>query len=268
MKKNLKKKKTNKLFLQYKKENAGLPREKIKVKVNRVNTGIPNLDKLVQGGFEQYSVNMIVGDSGSGKTIFAMQYLWEGLKKGEKCIFITFEEKREEFYKNMKEFGWDLDYYEKKGKFFFLEYSPEKVKIMIEEGGGEIETTVIKHNVTRLVIDSITSFALLFEGELEKREAALSLFDIVRRWNCTSLVTLQEDPLDRKRGDSSSLEFEADSIILLYFIRIKKERERMIEILKMRGTNHSKKIHPIKINNSGIVVNLDSVEDKKKISKL
>jgi len=143
----------------------------------------------------------------------------------------------------MKEFGWDLTNYEKKGKLFFLEYSPEKVKMMIEEGGGEIESTVIRHKVTRLVIDSVTSFALLFEGELEKREAALSLFDIVRRWQCTSLVTLQEPPFERENGESTSLEFEADSIILLYFIRLKNERKRLIEVLKMRGTNHSTKIY-------------------------
>ncbi len=220
-----------------------IKKRRVRTKVKRISTGIPGLDNLTKGGFEEFSVNMVVGDSGSGKTIFSMQYLMEGLKRGEKCIYITFEEKKDEFYRNMKEFGWDLASYEKKGKLFFLEYSPEKVKMMIEEGGGEIESTVIRHKVTRLVIDSVTSFALLFEGELEKREAALSLFDIVRRWQCTSLVTLQEPPFERENGESTSLEFEADSIILLYFIRLKNERKRLIEVLKMRGTNHSTKIY-------------------------
>ena len=132
-------------------------------------------------------------------------------------------------------------------------HNPERVRMMIEEGGGEIENIVIKNKISRLAIDSVTSFALLFEDELRRREAALALFDIIRRWNCTSILTLQEDPRDRK-GDTSSLEFEADSIILLYFIREKRERKRFIEILKMRGTNHSKKIHPIEFSKKGIIV--------------
>ncbi|MEM4625525.1 MAG: ATPase domain-containing protein [Candidatus Pacearchaeota archaeon] len=238
-----------------KKEDIVEEKNKIKfTKLNNVSTGIPNLDTLLKGGFEEFSVNMIVGDSGSGKTIFATQFLVEGLKKGEKCLFITFEEKKEEFYKNMSKFGWDLESYEQKGNFFFLEYSPEKVKTMIEEGGGDIEVTVIKNKIKRMVIDSITSFALLFEGELEKREAALSLFDIIRKWKCTSLVTLQEDPLERKEGGSTSLEFEADSIILLYFMRVGDERKRLIEVLKKRGTAHSTKIYFCEIDEEGFKI--------------
>lgn len=228
--------------------------------IKRIPSGLPGFDKLIEGGFEKNSINLIVGDSGSGKTIFAMQFLFEGLKNNESCLYITFEEKKDEFYSNMLNFGWDLKQYEKKSKFFFLEYSPEKVKTMIEEGGGEIENIVIKQNISRIVIDSITSFALLFEDELEKREAALALFDIIRKKNCTSILTLQEDPYDRK-GGSSSMEFEADSIILIYFIRKKKERERFVEVLKMRGTKHSAKIHLLKFTSKGLLVSNEVYAD-------
>ena len=219
----------------------------------RISSGIEDFDKLVEGGFDKGSVNMVVGDSGSGKTIFAMQFLIGGLEKGEKCLFVTFEEKKEEFYKNMMDFGWDLKKYEQEGKFFFLEYNPEKVKSMIEEGGGEIENIVLRYKVSRLAIDSITSFALLFEEELEKREAALNLFDIIRKWDVTAILTLQEDPKNRT-GVSSSLEFETDSIILIYYIRENKKRERFIEILKMRGTKHSNEIHALEISKRGFSV--------------
>lgn len=227
--------------------------KKVKKVEERESTGIEGFDRLIEGGFEKGSINMVVGDSGSGKTIFAMQFLIEGLRRGEKCLFVTFEEKKEEFYSNMLDFGWNLTDYEKQGKFFFLEYNPEKVKTMIEEGGGEIESLVLKHKISRLVIDSITSFALLFEEELEKREAALALFDIIRKWDVTSMLTLQEDPKKRE-GESSSLEFEVDSIILLYFIRQKKERQRFIEVLKMRSTKHSRQIHALEISKSAFHV--------------
>lgn len=232
----------------------GMKNQTKKSSEERVTSGIPGFDYLIEGGFEKNSVNLIVGGSGSAKSIFSVQFLVEGIKRGEKCLYITFEEKKTEFYSNMLEFGWDLSQLEKEGKFIFLEYTPEKVKVMLEEGGGSVESIVIKNKIQRIVIDSITSFALLFEQELEKREAALSLFDIIRKWSCTSLLTLQENPGEREDGSVSSMEFESDSIVLLYFARKGSKRERFIEVLKMRGTKHSTEIHPFEITKQGITV--------------
>ena len=116
-----------------------------KKKEERVNSGIIGMDKLIEGGFEKNSVNLIVGGSGSGKTIFAMQFLMDGIEKGENVLYITFEEKKREFFKDMFNFGWDLEKYEKEKKFFFLEYNPEKVRIMLEEGGGAAESRSEEH---------------------------------------------------------------------------------------------------------------------------
>ncbi len=223
-------------------------------KDTRIPTGIKNFDHIIEGGFEKNSVNLIVGGSGSGKTIFAVQFLIEGINRGENVLYITFEENKKEFYANMSRFGWDLEKNEKDGKFFFLEYSPEKVMTMLEEGGGAIESIVVKNKIQRIVIDSITSFALLFNEELAKREAALVLFDMIRKWNCTSLLTLQEEPSNRTTGYSVSLEFESDSIILLYFIKVRGERRRFIEVLKMRGTKHSTRTYPLSITDKGVVL--------------
>jgi len=249
------KKKTTKKSTNKKKSSKKSSSKKKTTKSTRLKSGIKGFDEICGGGIPRKSVSLIVGDSGSGKTIFSTQFLLGGLKNGEKCLFVTFEEKKDVFYKNMKKLGWDLKNYEEKKKFFFLEYSPEKVKTMIEEGGGEIENIVMKHKVTRVVIDSITSFALLFDDELQKREAALSLFDIIRRWKVTSFLTLQEKPSSRGKEPASSLEFESDSIILIYFTRKdKKRRKRFLEVLKMRGTNHSKAIHSTKILKNGFKV--------------
>jgi len=220
----------------------------------RISSGISGFNSLIESGFEKNSVNLIVGGSGSGKTIFAMHFLVEGISKGENVLYVTFEEKRTQFFRDMAQFGWELEKYENDGNFFFLEYSPEKVREMLEEGGGTVEGIVIKNKITRIVIDSVTSFALLFEEELKKREAALALFDIIRKWNCTSLLTLQEEPTERTEGSSVSLEFEADGIILLYFVRYKGRRQRFVEVLKMRGTEHSTKIYQFDITGRGIII--------------
>ena len=225
--------------------------------VERVPTGIKNFDSLIEGGLARDSTNLLVGGTGSGKTIFAMQFMVEGISKGEACLFITFEEKKKEFYENMAEFGWDLQKLEDEGKFEFLEYTPEKVRTMLEEGGGIIESIILKKNVQRVVIDSITSFELLFNEDVEKREAALLLFDMLRKWDCTSLLTYEGRPAKDKTISSRILEFESDSIILLYYVRKGKKRDRYVEVLKMRGTKHSRSVYPFIIDETGIAISKD-----------
>ena len=232
--------------------------KKVSVSSEKVETNISNFDKLIGGGFEKNSSNIIAGGAGSGKSIFATQFLVEGIKKGEKGLYVTFEEKKESFYKNMKNFGWDLKNYEDKKLFTFLEYTPVKVKTMLDEGGGTIESTIVRQGVARIVIDSITSFVLLFDKEIEKREAALALFNMIGGWNCTSLLTLEEDFSETKELTSKTMEFESDSIILMYFPSEKGERNRYLEILKMRGVKHSKKVHKFEIRKNGIYIHLKS----------
>lgn len=220
----------------------------------RIPSGIRNFDKLVDGGYPKESVNMIVGGAGSGKTIFATQFLVDGAQKGEPGVFVTFEENKERFYREMLALGWDLAVLEKKKLFAFIEYTPEQVKKMLDEGGGEIEVVIESIKAKRIVIDSITSFALLFEGELEKRETSLTLFELLRKWNVTSILTLEQEPSIGAKVEhiSTPLEFEADGIILLYFIRPDGKRVRELEVLKMRGTNHSKVVYTFKIGRHGI----------------
>ena len=225
-------------------------------KIVRVSTGIKNLDKITEGGFCKDSTNLVVGGSGNGKSVFAIQFLLEGIKNGESVLYISFEEKKREFYNNVSELGWDLEKYEKEGKFFFLYYTPQKVRNMLEEGGGDIESIVLTKGVTRIAMDSITAFVMLFENEVAMREGTLALFSMLRSWTCTSLLIYERDPLIDEREKSRILEFETDSLILLYFTRLNKsDRERFLEVYKMRGTNHSTSIYPYKISTGkGITV--------------
>lgn len=244
-------------------EKKSLTKRMPKQKKERIETGISNFDSLISGGFNKNTTNLLVGSTGSGKSIFATQFLIGGMKRGEKCLYVTFEESKKEFYENMANFGWNLADYEKRGLFTFLEYTPMKVKTMLEEGGGAIESLIIKKKITRMVIDSITSFALLFDNELEKREAALALFNMIANWNCTSLLTFEGTPLQDEKVASRTLEFESDAIILLYFIRKKQKRERYLEILKMRGTAHSKGVHKLAITKKGIQIEKRDVKNLK-----
>lgn len=235
-----------------KKSSKKVQKKITKKRYERISSGIKNFDNLIEGGFIKDSTNLLVGGPGSGKTILAIQFLLEGLKRNEPCLYVTFEETKEPFYKNMKMFGWDLEKYEKSGKFTFLNYSPIKVKTMLEEGGGTIENIIIKNKIKRMVIDSITSFTLLFDDELKKREASLELFNIIKKWDCTTLLTFEGTPVDEEKKMGRALEFESDSIIFMHFVRKVFKRERFIEVLKMRGTDHSKNMYAFKIEKNGL----------------
>lgn len=227
--------------------------------IKRVPSGIPEFDKLIKGGFKKNSVNLVAGKAGTGKTIFAMQFLINGIKKyNENALYITFEEKKKKTYQDMLELGWDLKKLEESGKFVYLEYSPEQVKKVLVEGGGIIESIIEKSKIKRLVIDSITSFSLLYQDELTKKEASLALFELIDKWDCTALLTSQ-DQQPSETIISAALEFEVDSIILLYHVKKKGIRTRSIEILKMRATDHPEKTMEMDITGDGIKIFPDKI---------
>jgi circadian clock protein KaiC len=217
----------------------------------RIKSGISKLDSVMQGGLKEGSITLVDGGAGSGKTIFALQFLMEGLRAGENCLYITFEEKKEKLYDDMAALDWKFSDYEAKKQLTYLEYSPEQVKTLIEEGGGTIDQLVTKNKISRIVIDSITSFLLLYQDELTKKESALALFDLINKWGCTAVLTSQGVD-SRYSTPATSLEFEADNIIILYHFKNKGKRHRALEVLKMRGTFHSNRTMRMEITRKGI----------------
>src|SRR3989338_6347757 len=92
----------------------------------RIRTGVPGIDHLTEGGFERNSSVLVMGGGGCGKSIFATQFLVEGAKSNETGIYISFEERKERFFKHMSRFNWNLNKLEEQGRFIFLRYSPER----------------------------------------------------------------------------------------------------------------------------------------------
>ncbi|GAI86112.1 unnamed protein product, partial [marine sediment metagenome] len=181
--------------------------------IERVPTGIVGLDPLIEGGFERGSSILLVGSSGTGKTLFAQQFLYYGAKEyNEPSIFISFEEERDTLYRHSASFGWDFEALEKKGLFKVLEYKPHQVEKLMAEGGGTIKDQIRAMGAKRLVVDSITSYALLFKDEYQKRENILDFFDMLGKWGCTSIIISELSPklAEIKEG---SVGFLTDAII-------------------------------------------------------
>jgi KaiC/GvpD/RAD55 family RecA-like ATPase len=208
------------------------------------HSGIPGLDELINGGFEKESTTLVMGDAGCGKTTFLSQFLYNGaVKYGEPSVLLSFEEPSTSIIRHMRKYGMDFASLEKKGMFSSINYRPHEVKKLVDEGGGLIWDTISSIGAKRLAIDSLTSYAMLFESLYQAREAELLLFELLRKWRCTTLLSAEGINTDKMRI-TTGMEYLSDGVILLHHPRYQSGRYRAIEILKMRGCKHSEKLCP------------------------
>ena len=221
-----------------------------KERIERVSSGIPGLDELIEGGFPKGSTILVSGGPGTGKTIFSLQFLVNGaLKYGESGVYISLEEDTKRMIHYMGSiFNWPLKELMKKKKLVMIKsdiFEFEKFKILIENNVEMI-------NAQRLVIDPITVISLFFERPLEIRRSLLDLDRLLKKLECTTLITC-EIPEGRKAISSFGIEeFTSDGIIVLSFIS--ESFPRALQVRKMRATNHDTGVHPFEIKKTGIVL--------------
>ncbi len=227
--------------------------------LERIPSGIFGFDELIEGGIEKNSTVLVAGSAGTGKTTFGLQFLYYGaVKYNEPGILISFEESKESYYRHNAEYGWDFEDLEKKGLFRVLEYKPHQVGRLLDQGGGPIRDAINQMGAKRLVIDSITSYSLLFRDEYQQRENILKFFELLRKWNCTSIIISEMSPKEAETA-KGSVGFLVDAVISLYYEKKEEKDVRVhsLEILKMRGTKHTNKVCALNFEKEGIKIYAD-----------
>ncbi len=225
----------------------------------RIKTFIPGFDEHIEGGFVNNSVNLISGGPGTGKTIFSLEFLYEGIKNNENGLFVSFEEEFDNLMGDALVFGWDFEKLQKDGKCVFLSCRP------LEEPNlqTKMQEMIEKYKVKRVVIDSISIFSMMFKDDAYRvRKEFYKLARFLKDQGCTILLTAEisgEAPLDITAGGGSLsrdgiIEFIADSVITLHNSGIGGEGDRAIRILKMRRTNHTKGPIPMTISTRGMKI--------------
>jgi len=215
--------------------------------VERVQTGIKGFDNLVEGGIPKNFLVLVTGGPGTGKTIFGIEFLVKGVLMGERGVYLTLEEESEKIEKQSEQFGWPVTKLEKENNLLVLKsslYDFSKLKELIQDN-------IVNFGAKRLVIDSISLLGLYFKDAFTIRRALLDMEKGLREIECTTIV------ISETQSESGSLspfgveEFIADGIVLLYMAKKNGEFKRGITVRKMRLTNHSLKIHPLKITKKG-----------------
>ncbi len=219
--------------------------------MNRRESGIPGLDGMLAGGFPNPSTVLLAGAPGTGKTTFAVQSLFHGAKNGEKGLYITAISEPAWLVQNfLSSFSfYDGTLIEKEMvNFADLGQTMMKRPDMILE---TIIKTIEKHNPDRVVIDPITPIRDLLQWRGEMREFMHQLFAYLKGLNTVSLITAELSYDDI----TSSLEgYMADGLIVLSYPEVNGVRRKLLEILKMRGTDHTTGRQLLEISEEGVAV--------------
>jgi len=208
---------------------------------------------LIEGGFLRGDVILVAGGSGSGKTIFSTQFIYNGaLQYDEKGVYATFEEDSKTLKRNMLRFGFDLEKMEKEGTVRVIDLETLK-------GGGlsanieYILGTLNKIEAKRLVIDSLTAFLSACTEKLEYRMLMHLIYRMLKTRNVTTIMTCSVSKGAKTLGLGIE-EFIADSLIFLENSIENLELRTRFLLQKMRGTDHSKKYHNVIITDKGLQI--------------
>lgn len=246
--------------------------------IDRVKTGIPGFDDLVEGGIPKGFNVLITGTPGTGKTIFALQYLYNGATDDEPGVYVTLDSKRQELIEQASMFGWDLPALEKAGKLSIIEVPMDKVEMDIF---AMIEEEVQKTKAKRLVFDNLMNFAInidqfkvsvsfiisnpevasvmgnektYYTGKSEKRITYL-LVNELSKLKTTNLVITSAATGDVAELTTDGVsEFASDGVILLKSIAIGETANRTIEVVKMRKTKIENNIKSYEFSGQGLVI--------------
>jgi len=222
------------------------------VKVERIESGIPGLDELTEGGFAKGSINLIAGTTGTCKTIFSSQFIWHGLQKGERGVYITLEESAEDIKDEARQFGMDFDKYVQQKKCI-VEYVYPKT---ISEIDFEIFKRIKEVNATRFVLDSITLLGFYMEGaEKQLRDKVFMLLQRLKKFGVTTLIVGEIPEDSRALSRFGFEEFVVDSVIVIHYLEYAAGgTPRSLVIRKMRKTNHGTDIYPFEITKDGLKI--------------
>ncbi|UAK47098.1 ATPase domain-containing protein [Legionella longbeachae] len=226
-----------------------------------MKTGISGLDEILEGGLIRERTYLLVGSPGTGKTIFSLQWLLDGVRAKEKCLYITLAERFEEISRNVQVFEWDL------ANIVFLDLTPGKCITSedlqeyqvfspseVEQFAvwDEIFKTISEVKPDRLIIDSTTQLRYLSLDEYQFRKHILTLVSYLNSTGITSLLLFEPTELERE----TSVALAVNGIIRLN-LEISQSRAigiRTVQIEKMRGSSFMSGLHPFQISNTGIQI--------------
>ena len=233
---------------------------------NRISTGIDGLDELLEGGFIRGRTYLVAGEAGTGKTTFALQYLYNGaLRHGEPGVYVTIDERPRHIIEDALAMGWDLERLMEENMLLVVEITPmfsETRRIDAERIVGELGRLVSEIGASRLSIDPIAPLVLRGKELVDPMMAQMIVREYIRKLifsldelGVTTVATSEIPTGTNKLSRYGVEEFLASGVIVLRLRRINNGFIREIYVRKMRGVAHSMDVHTFTmIRGRGIVI--------------
>ncbi|MBD3310644.1 AAA family ATPase [Candidatus Woesearchaeota archaeon] len=241
----------------------------------RTETGIKGFDRLVQGGFPEGFTVLITGTPGTGKTLFALEYLYNGAKRHrQKSMLITLEQSLDDIRTQAKGIGMDLETLEKKGMLTLMHIP---ANALAPHTIDDIKKEMRKRKIKRLVIDSLSTLAInapiytpikditlrdimnykaFFSppilGDFVVKRFIYGFLEDLKSMRCTTLVTSEAPENGSYLSRDTISEFLCDGVLQLTFESMGGQFSRSLIVRKMRGTDNDEDVHPLEISSKGL----------------
>jgi circadian clock protein KaiC len=220
----------------------------------RLSTGVSRLDEMLGGGVPRgYSV-MIAGPSGSGKTVLAGRFIAEGVKEGEPGVVAIFE-KRPAGYLQTTSLGRELDQMIRENKVAIVYLRP--LDLSVDETLYELGQAIARMKAKRVVIDSLSGFEMAVSPGFREdfRESLYRLVGVLTGLGVTVMMTMEiEDAYTELSLGPRENAFLADVIILQRYVELHGMLQRIMTVIKVRGSEHSKDLRLYEVKSTGLVI--------------
>ena len=239
------------------------------------NAAFPTLDPILPGGVPRGDQILVSGPPGSGKTILAMQFISEGVKKGENGVFFTLDSEKEYLINQMKGAGIEAEKLIEEGKIDVIELDPKDIYVLLDD----MEKHIQRLDAKRIVIDSLSIIHVycgtyrnlpedLIEflkqtkypppismGEAMKKQMLYTVMSKIRHFGCTTFLVSELSKDSQWFSRDTVSEFACDGIILLeYHVLGGAGVTRTVTIMKMRRSDYQEGVHEFSITNKGIKI--------------
>lgn len=211
--------------------------------MKKLHTGVYNFDKLLGGGIPEGETILIKGEPGAGKSNLGLEFLYRGAVKGQKGLYISFQETEDEVLR-ANTFEWDFENQVKENKINVRKLDPyryEQVPDMVRSAAKE-------NNAKRVVLDPITDLDLYIDSRKDIRKNLLSIKKELNSLGATTLLVAENE-------EATEIEEEiADGIINMEVKRSKDQVKREIYVKKLRGSDYSHGVHNYIFESDGLKI--------------
>ena len=221
--------------------------------VERASTGVPGLDEMLGGGILSGSTTLTMGPTGTGKTIMGLGFAVAAAKRGERAVFVSFQEDEVQLRAIAAKFGWDIQALTGSGHLTMLCVSP--VELDVDEHVIKIVKAIDAAGAGYVVVDSVSDLEASSYDEERFVDYMYSLIQYCKDRRLSLFLTMENnETADLSGWTQSGVSRIADNVLYLGNHREGRRMVREARVLKTRGSAHDHDVHEVDITTGGFVI--------------